>query len=117
MFVVALKKSEGPVVWQTAHGMAIVTFQDESLAYYFISHFKRRGLREARVLTAGDATQRLPLLSTIYRMLMLRSAEAIDALVGRDQLAQELIEIRKSPWWVSPSKSGRKPPRFARPLT
>jgi hypothetical protein len=117
VFVVALKKSECPVVWQTPHGLAIVALTDESLAYYFTSHFKSRVLRGALVLTASDAVQQLPLLPTIHRMLVLRSAEAIDALLGRDPSAEELVEIRKSPWWVSPSKSGRKHPRFVIPLT
>ena len=81
-----------------------MVFNDEEFARYFISQSASKRLRRALVLTAEQAIQRLPLLPTFNRMLLLTSYEMIDAIPSDDSEIRALPKPVQSPWWNARKK-------------
>src|SRR6266705_138316 len=97
MFLLARKGGDGPFVWETSRGPAILAFPTEELAYYLASRCQSHGFRQAEAITPEQAT-RLPLLRSFDLLLVLDSFEAIDRLMQSSSNSRHVLHVVESPW-------------------
>jgi len=97
MFLLARKAGNGPLVWQTSRGPAILAFPTEELAYYLVSRCQSHAFRQAKAITREQATG-LALLSSFDLLVILDSFDAIDRLMQGSADSEHVLQVVESPW-------------------
>jgi hypothetical protein len=97
-FLVRKSSGNGPLVWRTTLGRAILAFKTEELAYYLASRCRSAAFRHAKVIHRDLALQ-FPLFRSFEWLLVLDSFEAIDRLMLGSPGLEHQVYLVESPWW------------------